>query len=77
MDMSICRESVCMADDVDNHTRTYTIVDCSIAYGHINPAKTAQIAVIIPTAINFQNVCFNRKLNAVRSISTRTTVSII
>ena len=25
MDMSICRESVCMADDVDNHTRTYTI----------------------------------------------------
>ena len=23
--MSICRESVCMADDVDNHTRTYTI----------------------------------------------------
>ena len=25
MDMSICRKSVCMADDVDNHTRTYTI----------------------------------------------------
>ena len=25
MDMSICRESVCMADDVDSHTRTYTI----------------------------------------------------
>ena len=23
--MSICRESVCMADDVDSHTRTYTI----------------------------------------------------
>lgn len=25
MDISICRESVCMADDVDSHTCTYTI----------------------------------------------------
>lgn len=25
MDISICRQSVCMADDVDDHTITYTI----------------------------------------------------
>lgn len=41
-----------------------------------NAEIAAQIAAITHTAITFQNVCFSRKLNAVRSISTRTTVFI-
>ena len=53
------------------------VFDCSMAYGHISPANRAATVAMMPTATVFQKVCFSRKLNAINSINTSTTVSIL